>query len=590
MIKREGAGPRVSDLSDGTQFDVVVVGAGAAGLSAALFAAMRGAAVAVIERTSLVGGTSSYTAGTLWIPGTRLAIEAGGPADDVESAARYLDAAVGDRSDRSLRAAFLSTGPEAVDVLTSDPDMRMRVRPHHPDYMAELPDAAVGYRAVEAHALSRVRLKSLGAVREQTEEFTVFGGLMLESPEIASFSEVARAPFKPSNWGHVLHAGLVFARHVLTRPLNPRATRLTMGNALVGRLMLALQRRGVPIFLNASVNDFVVEDGDIKGVVVSQFGERRRLVVRGGVISATGGFNRHPRRREKLMPAVSMDWSPIAPGSTGQLHDKIEELGGHYAEFPDTAGFWAPVSLPPRADGTKGVYPHFGLDRAKPGFMLVDQDGIRYLNESTSYHRFGLAMQARPNGRGIPSFLIADADAVKQYGIGAVRPGGWGIRRRLRDGYLARGRTITELATAIGVDPTALQRSVDAVNRHAANGVDPDLGRGTTVYERNIGDGKHGPNPSLGALTSGPYYAIRIYPGDIGAATGFVTDADARVLRVDGTPVPGLYAIGNDMQSVMGDRYPGPGITLGPAVVFAYIAVRDAVAALPQLTQNALNQ
>jgi succinate dehydrogenase/fumarate reductase flavoprotein subunit len=235
--------------------------------------------------------------------------------------------------------------------------------------------------------------------------------------------------------------------------------------------------------------------------------------------------------------------------------------------------------LPPRADGTHGVYPHFALDRAKPGFLVVDQDGIRYVNESTSYHRFGLAMQARSNGRGLPSYLIADAKAVKRYGIGAVRPGGWGLHRLLRDGYVFEGSTIEALADAIGADSHNLRQSIESVNRYAAEGVDPELGRGTTVYERNIGDGEHGPNPSLGALSSGPYYAIRLYPGDIGAATGFVTDPQARVLREDGTAVPGLYAIGNDMQSVMGDRYPGPGITLGPAVVFAYIAVRDALAA-----------
>lgn len=277
------------------------------------------------------------------------------------------------------------------------------------------------------------------------------------------------------------------------------------------------------------------------------------------------------------MPDIPMEWSPIAPGVTGRLHDRIETLGGRYGSLPDTPAFWAPVSLPPRQDGSKGVYPHFALDRAKPGFLLVDQDGIRYLNESLSYHRFGLAMQQRANGKGMPSYLIADAAAVRRFGIGAVRPGGWGTRRRLKDGYLVRAGSLHGLARQLKIDPATLQGTVEEFNRYARTGIDTALGRGTTRYEVALGDPESAaPNPTLGALTKGPYYAIRLYPGDIGAAQGFVTDATARVLREDGTPIGGLYAIGNDMQSVMGDRYPGPGITLGPAVVFGYLAVRDA--------------
>lgn len=570
----------VCTLSEiGDEFDVIVVGTGAAGLSSALFAAARGARTLVVERTDLIGGTTAYTAGTLWIPGTHLAREAGGPQDDLAAAERYLDEAVGDRSDRTLRTAFLHSGPEAITALAAEEGMELQVRPVHPDYMAELPDAAPGWRPIEAKTVDGATVPGLAHIRQQTPEFTVFGGLQLASPDIAAFSKVARAPLNPANWGHVVRAGLIFARHVLTRPFHARATRMTMGNALLGRLMIALHARQVPIVLSTSVVEIQTEEGRISAVVLESDGVRRTVKTR-ALVSATGGFNRSPERRRALMPHADMSWSPIAPGSTGQLHDQIEALGGHYGTLPDSPAFWAPVSLPPRPDGSTGVYPHFALDRAKPGFVVVDQDGIRYLNESLSYHRFGLAMQQREDGKGMPSFLIGDAAAVRRYGIGAVRPGGWGTRARLKDGYLVRGETIDDLAVALEIAPEALRTTIEQFNALARSGVDDVLGRGTTGYERNLGDPEAtGPNPTLGPLTEGPYYAIRLYPGDIGAAQGFVTDADAQVLRADGTPVGGLYAVGNDMQSVMGDRYPGPGITLGPAVVFGYLAARHATAA-----------
>ncbi|AWB90160.1 FAD-dependent oxidoreductase [Salinibacterium hongtaonis] len=566
---------RLSDLSV-AEVDVIVVGTGAGGLASALFAAAEGARVLLVERTELIGGTTAYTAGTLWIPGTHLAMEGGAPSGDLESAERYLDLAVGDRSDRSLRSAFLHTGPEAIRALARERGMKLRVRPQHPDYMAELPDSAAGWRPIEACTVNGAHVPGLNRVRQQTPEFTVFGGLQLESQDIAAFSRVARAPLNPANWGHVLRAAFIFAKHAVSRPFHARATRMTMGNALIGRLLIALNNRGVPILLGTSVDRIVMEDGRVSGVELVQGSERRTVRAR-ALISATGGFNRSPRRRQSLLPDSPMQHSPIAPGSTGQLHDLIEELGGHYGEVADSPAFWAPVSLVPRPDGSEGVYPHFALDRAKPGFVVVDQDGKRYLNESLSYHRFGLAMQQHQNGRGVPSFLITDAASLKRFGIGAVRPGGWGRRKRLRDGYLVQASSIEDLAPMLGIAPETLRSTIDTFNGYADAGIDPDLGRGTTRYERALGDPEYaGANPTLGPLRKGPFFAIRLYPGDIGAAQGFVTDVNSRILRSDGSAVVGLYAVGNDMQSVMGDRYPGPGITLGPAVVFGYIAARHA--------------
>jgi succinate dehydrogenase/fumarate reductase flavoprotein subunit len=216
------------------------------------------------------------------------------------------------------------------------------------------------------------------------------------------------------------------------------------------------------------------------------------------------------------------------------------------------------------------------MDRAKPGFIAVDGQGRRFVNESTSYHLFGLAMQ---KAGAVPAYLVCDSRALKAYGVGMVRPGGGGLGPFLAEGYLTQGQTLDELAARLGIPAEGLEDSVARNNRFAQTGVDPDFQRGSTAYSHNIGDASLGlPNPNIGPLDQAPFYAIRLYPGDIGAATGLATDAQARVLGEDGQPLPGLYAVGNDMHSIMGGVYTAPGITIGPGLVFASIAARHLAA------------
>ena len=217
------------------------------------------------------------------------------------------------------------------------------------------------------------------------------------------------------------------------------------------------------------------------------------------------------------------------------------------------------------------------LDRGKPGTLVVDGNGRRFVNEAISYHQFALEMLA--NGQSaIPAFLIADAGAVRKYGIGMVRPGGWGTRAAVADGYLIMGQTIEQLAQRLNIDPGNLRATVDSMNEYARIGRDVEFGRGSTVYQNHNGDASAGgANPNLGRIATPPYYALRLYPSDIGTSAGLVTDDAARVLDAGNQPIAGLYACGNDMQSIMGGTYPGPGITLGPAIAFAYVAVSDAL-------------
>jgi succinate dehydrogenase/fumarate reductase flavoprotein subunit len=177
----------------------------------------------------------------------------------------------------------------------------------------------------------------------------------------------------------------------------------------------------------------------------------------------------------------------------------------------------------------------------------------------------------------VPAYLVTDSEGLRKYGLGMVRPGGKGLAPFLADGYLVAGNTLDELATKLDIDAAGLVDSVARMNRYAQTGVDADFQRGTTDYQNANGDANwSGPNKCLGPIGAAPFYAVRLYPGDIGAATGLVIDTDARVLDRADRPIDGLYACGNDAQSVMGGVYPGPGITLGPGLAFGYLAARHA--------------
>lgn len=548
------------------EYDLIVVGAGAAGMSAALFAAIEGLKVLVIERTQWVGGTSALSAGALWIPNTQLGAASG---DTPACAADYLERATGGRTSRALRERFLALGPDAVQCLEQHTDVHLRAFPRHPDYLSELPNATSWGRVLECLPFDgRLLASDLSLVRPPIPEFTVLGGMMVDRIDVNHLLNMARSR------ASLAHSARLLLRHAGDRLRHPRGTRLVLGNALVGRLLLSLRKRQVPIWTNTRTESLVVRQGRVTGLTVVRDGQALALSARKGVVLAGGGFNDHPVLRKLLIPAA-VTHSPRAGSAPGALLDQVLALGGRLGRPPGSAAFWAPVSVRQRRDGSTAVFPHFVLDRAKPGTVVVNAAGERFLNESISYHQFGERMLAcDAEGRSNPvAYLLADRRALVKYGLGMVRPGGRGLSAYLRDGYLVEAPTLEALAQRLGMDPAVLRATVDRLNDFAREGVDRDFQRGSTVYQRNLGDPAVLPNPTLGPLAQGPFYALRLQPGDIAASAGLVTNADAQVLR-DDEAIEGLYAVGNDMMSVMGDAYPGPGINLGPAVVFAYAAVR----------------
>lgn len=561
-------------LGERAEFDVVVLGAGGAGMSAALYAAIDGARVLLVESTAQVGGTTAYSAGTTWIPGTHLAPQVN-PDDTLERAATFLDQAVGERSPREIREALLANGGDAVRKIEQHSHVKYRIRPFHPDYLSELEGSTTCGRALEPLPFDgRLLGDDFPLVRPPIPEFMVLGGMMVDRDDIPHMLGWNKSPasFK--------YATRLIARHVFDRLTRPRGTRLLMGNALIGRLLLSLRERGVTLLTQTRATALHRDrTGAVSEVTLQQGSVSRTLQVKGGVVLATGGFNRHPERRAQRLPGIPEAWCPGAPGHTGQAHDIAESVGAVYGRTGLSDAFWAPVSLRRRADGSTAVFPHFVFDRAKPHMVTVDQQGQRFLNESTSYHLFGLAMQAaHRRAPSIPACLITDAQGMHKYGLGMVRPRGMGLAAALADGYVISAETIEELADKLGLPPQTLRQTIDRFNSHCIDGVDPDFGRGTTVYQRANGDATWpGKNPCLGPVEKAPFYAVRLVPGDIGAATGFATDAKARVLDAGGQTIPGLYAVGNDMHSAMGGVYPAPGITIGPGLVFAYLAAGDAV-------------
>jgi len=551
--------------------DVLVVGSGAAGMSAAITAAHAGLKVLIAEKEPRFGGTTARSGGWLWIPGTSLA-RAWGIVESPDQARSYLRHEAGNSFDAARVAAFLAAGPEAVDFFTSKTALRFDMPLTFPDYHAEAPGGTQGGRSMvtrpfDAHELGE-HLKDLGA---PLPELTVFGMMLGSGKEIVHFMRAARSLTS------AIYVARRLSRHAIDVMRYGRGMTLTNGNALAGRLAKSAFDLDVPLWLTSPVRELIVEGGAVRGAIVERDGRRVRVQARRGVVLACGGFPHDVERRKAMFPHAPTGrehWSPGPAGNTGDGLRLAESAGGRIEDTLPNAAAWVPVSITRRADGSQGVMPHF-IDRAKPGVIAVMRDGKRFSNEGNSYHDFVQEMmKAAKPGQEIAAFLICDHRALRKYGLGCVPPFPMPIGRHLSSGYLKRGASLADLADHTGIDARALEATVATFNATAAEGRDPDFGKGSRAYNRYQGDALHGPNPCIAPIQHGPFYAIKLVIGDLGTYAGIRTDEHARALDAAGRPIAGLYAAGNDMASIMGGNYPGAGITLGPALTFGYIAGR----------------
>ena len=561
----------VDAISEGASYDLVVIGSGVAGMSAALFAAIEGRKVLVVERTEYVGGTSALSAASAWMPNSHHSISVN-PDDSREKVRQFLDGVVGNHSPAAMREAFLDSAPESVATLEANSEVKFRPYATHPDYEQQFGGATMRGRALEPVPFDgRLLGADLDKIRPPIPEFTIFGGMMVDRTDIGHLLAIRKSARS------LAHAMKILAQYAGDRLKGRRGSRLVMGNALIGRFLASLSARGVDILLRTEVQDLITGNGAVTGAVLKENQTTRRVTATLGVVLAAGGFTRHPERRGQLLPKDET-YSPSAPGHTGAMQDIALKLGARLGEGNFDHAFWAPVSIRRRADGSTASFPHFVMDRSKPGTVCVDRSGRRFVNEAESYHVFGRAMfEHNRLVPCIPCFIITDKVGLRKFGLGMVRMGTINLAPYLADGYLTSGTTITELAETIGVPARNLESTIAAMNGYAAVGIDTEFGRGSTPYHRAHGDASVGPNPTLGPIATAPYYAVRLYPGDIGAATGLVVNEWAQVTRADNSPIAGLYACGNEANSIMGGTYPGPGITIGPAITFAYRAIRHAL-------------
>lgn len=546
-------------------FDFVVVGSGGGSMCSALVMRTHKKSVIILEKTDLVGGTTAKSGGVMWIPDNPFQ-KCDGVKDSFEQAALYLDTLVGDNDDtpgatRERRRRYLTEAPRMLDFLISKGMKFTRVS-YWPDYYDDLPGGLAAGRGV---CPLLYNANELGEWKKKLRRgrFAKYPAIHEELFKLMSIRQSWSARFLALKvglraiWAKLTGADLVGA-----------------GAALQGRMLNACVKEGVNIRVDSPVTELISGDGVIRGVVTVRDGKPWRIGARLGVLINAGGFARNPEMRRQYQPGTSVDWTMAGPGDTGEMILEMVRHGAWIAQMEEMVGLQQ--TIPPGMEKAD-VRPGAQSLTASPHAILVDQTGVRYMNECGSYVAYCKGMLQRDKVvPAVPSWAVFDSQCMRKYMVAGTLPGAPKPAIWLSSGYLKTGETIEALAKQLKMDPAVLRTTIERFNGFVAKNHDDDFRRGVRAYDRWLGDSFHKPSETLGAIETGPFYAVPVVPGDVGTYGGVVTDEHARVLREDGSVITGLYATGVSTASVMGRVYPGAGASIGPSFVWGYVAAQHA--------------
>jgi hypothetical protein len=543
--------------------DLIVVGSGAGGMTAAIVAADAGLTVIILEKTEYFGGTTARSGGGIDIPCNHH-MEALGQSDSREDAELYLRNVAGNHYDDQMVGAFLDNAPAMLRYMEQHSEVQTDGM-LFPDYEPWQPGAKLG-RMVNPLAYDSRKLGSYRTkLRPPLNQLTLLSGLQIRTIEVAQFLDTFRST---KAFVQNMKVMLPFFYQKIRYG---RGTRLALGNALAGRLLKScLDRQNIRLIDHAAVQRLVRVGEQVTGVVFSRDGKDISAIASRGVILATGGFSANDEMRNKYLTRAQDGLTLQPPGNDGDGIRLGVAEGGTFITNNAANGNWAPVSVMVERDGTRTVYPHFILDRHSAGTLTVGPDGKRFVNEGQNYQLFCKTMHARKFDR---AYIIADHKFVRRFGLGMAPPSPMSLTPFLKRGYLRKGATLAELGRKIKIDPKTLEATVLQFNQYAKAGKDPDFQRGDDIYSAGLGGGS-GPNPALAPISSGPFYALEMRPGDFGSVAGLKITPRGQVVGADGEPIQGLYAVGTTANSIFGGAYPTGGANIGPAMTFGYIAAR----------------